>query len=394
MDRRNFLKSTTLGSAGALLLAHQSKAGRDINKRYKIIHSELGNTGLKLPIINMGVMRSDNPNLVKAALRSGIVHLDSAHVYQGGQNEVMLGKLLKEFDRNSFVISTKVKGDGMEPETGRFTSATSPDEFLKKFETSLERLQMEYVDIFYLHNVWARDAVLFEPLMKVMEQIKKEGRARFIGVSTHRNEPEIIKAVTKSNFYDIVLTAVNYRQDHYREVKAAIAEAADKGIGVIGMKTMAGGFIDRERTKPVNAKAAIKFVLNDTQVHTTIPGFTTFTELDESLSVMEDLILSEEEIHSLDINKSQGSLYCDGCISCQRECQKKLPVPDIMRSYMYAYGYNQKKDAQHLLYSLNIPENPCSDCRDCVINCIKKFDIPGKINDIIRLKDIPTEFLT
>ncbi len=392
MDRRRFLRSTAIGTAGALVVNTNSQAEKQ-GKSNAVIYRRLGKTDIKLPIVSMGVMRSDNPNLVKAALNSGIKHIDTAHVYQGGQNEVMLGKLLKDFDRDSFVISTKVKGDGMEPETGQFTSATSPEAFMEKFNTSLDRLQMEYVDILYLHSLSTKESVMFEPLMKVLEQIRKEGRARYVGVSTHSNEPEVIKAVAESGFYDVVLTAVNYLMDHYPKVKQAIAQAAEAGVGVVAMKTMAGGFIDRERTKPVNAKAALKFVMTDENVHTSIPGFTSFSELDETLAVMSELKMTEEEMQILDMNKSQGGLYCDGCISCQGQCRKKLPVPDIMRSYMYAYGYNQKKDAQHLLNTLNIPDNPCTDCSDCQINCIKRFDVPGKINDIIRLKNVPTEFL-
>ncbi len=393
MNRRFFLRSGALSTAGALLVHGPSKAGTKPENN-KMIYRDLGKTGLKLPVVSMGVMRSDNPNLVKAALRSGIKHLDTAHVYQGGRNEVMLGNLLKDYNRDSFVISTKVKGEGMEPETGLFTTDTSPDEFLKKFNTSLERLQMDYVDILYLHSVWKREAVLFEPLMKVLETIKKEGRARFLGVSTHRNEHEVINAVAESDFYDVVLTAINYRQDHYPEVKEAVARAAEAGVGIVGMKTMAGGYIDRERNIPVNAKAALKFILNDPNVHTTIPGFTAFSELEEALSVMEDMKLTEEEMEELDIRKSQGGLYCDGCITCQEQCRKHLPVHDIMRSYMYAYGYNQKRDAQHLIRQLNIGDNPCDDCDECLIDCRKNFDIPGKIGDISRIKHIPSEFLT
>jgi predicted aldo/keto reductase-like oxidoreductase len=393
MDRRNFIKKSALSAAGATILTSVSSQSMGMDESPKLISRTLGKTGLNLPVISMGVMRSDNPNLVKAALKSGIKHLDSAHVYQGGRNEEMLGILLKDYPRDSFIISTKIKGDGLDKETGLYNKDYSVQGFIDKFHTSLQRLQMDHVDILYMHAVSKKDAILFEPYMKVMEQFKKEGKARFLGISTHSNEPESILAAAGSNFYDVVLTSVNFQQEHYKQVKEAIAKAASKGIGIIGMKTMAGGFVDKQRKIPVDAKAALKFVLQDENVHTTIPGFTTFDELETTMSVMQDIELRKEEIEKLDMLKSQGSLYCDGCAKCIKQCYKKLPIPDIMRSYMYSYGYNQQKDAQHLLNTLNLEGNPCGTCNKCLIQCTKNFRIREKINDITRLKNVPSEFL-
>ncbi|HLF32956.1 MAG TPA: aldo/keto reductase, partial [Cyclobacteriaceae bacterium] len=229
--------------------------------------------------------------------------------------------------------------------------------------------------------------------LEALQKLKKEGKTRFVGVSTHSNEPEVIRAVAESGVYDVVLTGVNFHQDHYADVKAAIAYAAGKGIGIVGMKTMAGSFIDRERKIPVDPKPAIKFVLQDENVHTIIPGFTTFDQLEVTLSVLEDLEMHKEDFEKLDFLKSQGSLYCNGCNQCRMQCIKRLPVPDIMRSYMYAYGYNQTKEAKHLIESLNINDNPCGSCQDCRITCPKNFRICEKISDIIRLKNIPEDFL-
>ena len=394
MDRRKFLKNTALSASGVSLLS--SFPGKILARGNKnnLICRTLGNTGIKIPVISMGVMRSDNPNLVKAALDRGIKHLDTAHGYMGGRNEEMLGNLLKQFPRDSFVISTKIKGQGMNMDTGLFTGSISIQSFIDDFHLSLKRLQMDYVDILYLHGVTQKEAAVFEPYMKTLQQFKKEGKARYIGISTHKNEPETILAAANSGIYDIILTSINFQQDHIREVKAAIATASAKGMGIVAMKTLAGGFIDRERKIPVDARAAIKYVLQDEHVHTVIPGFTTFEELETTLSVMNDIELHKEEIEKLDWLKSQGSIYCDGCQHCSATCRKKLPVPEIMRSYMYAYGYNQKMEAKYLLSSLNLGENPCGDCNDCTIDCLKKFNIRDKITDIARLRNTPAEFLS
>ena len=80
--------------------------------------------------------------------------------------------------------------------------------------------------------------------------LKKEGRVRFIGISTHSNEPEVIDAMIEDGFWDIVLTAYNFKMDHVTAMTAAVERADKAGLGVVAMKTMAGGFLDKEKTKP------------------------------------------------------------------------------------------------------------------------------------------------
>ncbi|MBN2244775.1 MAG: aldo/keto reductase, partial [Candidatus Aminicenantes bacterium] len=97
------------------------------NKERKFIYRTLGNTGIKLPVVSMGVMNADNPNLVAAALDAGIVMLDTAWGYQRGNNEKMIGEVIKDRPRDSFVIATKVPGMPRDRRTGLFTSETNGD---------------------------------------------------------------------------------------------------------------------------------------------------------------------------------------------------------------------------------------------------------------------------
>jgi len=93
---------------------------------------------------------------------------------------------------------------------------------VENFETSLKRLGVSYVEILYLHNVVTRQAALFEEYLSAMVKLKEQGKARFIGVSTHGNEPEVIRAVAGSGVHDVVLTAYNFRQPHVADVEAAM----------------------------------------------------------------------------------------------------------------------------------------------------------------------------
>jgi predicted aldo/keto reductase-like oxidoreductase len=363
-------------------------------KEKPIIKRKLGKTGIELPIVSFGVMRSDSPALVQAAIKEGLVLYDTAHGYQNGKNEEMLGEVFKDLPRDSFVISTKVKPEEDDKKTGKLTSASISKAFLEKLDISLKRLKMDYVDILYVHDMSTRDAVLFPEMLESVMLAKKSGKAKHVGVSTHRNEPEVIQAAIDSCVYEVVLTSVNFKQGHYAEVKRAIAVAAKAGLGIVAMKTMAGGFHDKERKQPINCKAALKFVMQDENITTAIPGITNFDHLAINASVNYDLTLTTEEQGDLAVGKSEGGLYCQGCERCVPNCPKGLPIPEIMRAYMYTYGYSNSRQARELLTSLRLPGNPCGDCSHCSARCAKNFSISERVNNVMRLTAVPEEFLS
>jgi predicted aldo/keto reductase-like oxidoreductase len=318
---------------------------------------------------------------VRAALKAGVVHLDTAHGYQRGNNEEMLGRLLKDSPRDSFVIATKIPPEGKE-------------DFLAKLNLSLQRLRMDYVDILYLHGVGSRDTVLSPEVMETLKEVKASGRVHFLGVSTHKNEPEVIQAAVDSGLYDVVLTAMNFRQDHQADVRRAIANAGKAGVGIVAMKTMAGAFFDKDRKEPINCRAALKWVLQDENITTAIPGITSFDHLAENLSVGTDLTLTDQEKAELRLGQLQGGLYCNGCSQCVGACDRSLPIPEMMRAYMYTYGYGSARMAKKLLASTGVDTDPCIGCPACTVSCAKGFAVRERIADVARLQSVPGEFLS
>jgi predicted aldo/keto reductase-like oxidoreductase len=394
IERRFFIKMGLGGLAG--LSAVPVLLGDEVNKVHavsvqgrKAIYRTLGRTGYKLPIVSMGVMNADNPSLVAAALDAGIIMLDTAWKYQRGRNEEMIGKVIKNRPRDSFVLATKVPGD-RDRNTGYLLP--DPESFTKRFDQSLERLGLEYVDIFYLHGTRSGQDAQFEPLLKALVNEKKRGRTKFIGVTTHSNEPEVIKAAVEAEVYDVVLTAYNFRKDNIEELNTAIALAARAGIGIVAMKTQAGVYWDKEKTDPINMRATLKWALKNPNIHTAIPGFTTFDQMNLDLSVMEDLELTGQEIKDLRLEQKTGGLYCQQCDACLAQCLQQLPIPELMRGYMYAYGYKNLEKAHTLITSLELPDNPCGNCSACSIRCTKEFDVKGRITDISWMKSIPADF--
>lgn len=382
LNRRGFIRTGITGAAGVVALSPSfisaaSPSGQENN----IIFRTLGNTGIKVPIVSMGVMNSDNPNLCKAAYEKGMTHFDTANGYQNGRNEEMLGKLFKDYPRNSFVLSTKVK-------------ASEPGEFLDKFNVSLKRLGMDYVDILYLHAIDNPENLDNKPVVNLMKKLKKDGKTKFIGFSTHKNMAAMINSAADTNNWDVILTTYNYKVANIDEMNSALKKANAAGIGIVAMKTIpGGGFFDKEKTKPMNTSAALKWVLSNPDVHTVIPGMTNFDQLDLNVKVMADITLTEQDKKDILIAQAEPGLFCSGCNKCMPACPFNLPVPELMRAYMYAYGYSNPRMAHSLLGELGTNDNPCKDCSTCQINCSRSFDVKGKIADISRLVNVPVDFL-
>ncbi|UCE39884.1 MAG: aldo/keto reductase [Candidatus Aminicenantes bacterium] len=398
LDRRRFLKTGILGLAGtaagsAFLNAGSAGSRLPLVEKEKFIYRTLGKTGIKLPIVSMGVMNAENPNLVAAALDSGIILLDTAHGYQKGKNEEMIGGVIKDRNRDSFVLATKVAYQ-KDRKTGLYPTDKNVQSFEDEFNISLKRLGMDYVDILYIHSFWVRETVTFEPALKFLDKVKKEGKARFVGFTTHRNEHEMLDAAVECGIYDVVLTAYNFRQKNKGEIGQAMSRATKAGMGIVAMKTQAGVYWDKERQEPINMKAALKWALQNENVHTSIPGYTAFDQMELDLSVMEDLTLTPKERADLKLDEGTAlaGLYCQQCGTCERQCPSKVDIPTLMRSYMYAYGYKNLSLAHSTIQDLGA-RIPCSDCSSCHVLCPNGFDVPKKVQDIIRLKAIPQEFL-
>jgi len=284
---------------------------------------------------------------------------------------------------------------GIDHQNGIFTDECDREQFIKQARACMKRLGMDPIDIFLLPFTAKKESVYFEPLLRAMEIIKKDGIAKYIGIATHSWEHEAIRAAVDAGIYDVVMTQYNFRRKNIAEIDEAIAYANEKGLGVIAMKTMAGGFWDNEKKEPINKKAALKWALKNEHIHTSVPGFTTFDQMNEDLSVMEDLQLTEQERSDLKLADAAmpTGMYCQHCGTCLSQCEKAYDIPTAMRSYMYAYGYKNLGHAQQTLKTANLPENPCNECTSCTVKCSMGFDVRLKLEDIARLNRVPEDFL-
>lgn len=397
--RRRFLKAGVTGLAGmavipALWGPGAARAQSEEKKKHTIVKRRLGATGLELPVVSVGAGAAQEPEIIAAALDMGIVHLDTANSYGRGQNETMIGQVVKGRPRDSFVITTKVTG-GEERRTGLFRKSATAEMFIEKFEASLGRLGVEYVDILMIHSVATAGATNHEPFLEALARMKKEGKTRLVGVSTHANEPEVIETVAKSDVHDVVLTAYNFRQPHLDEMHAAMEKAAAAGKGIIAMKTQAGIWWDESRERMIDMKAALKWAISNPNVHTTIPGIDSIAHLEENASVMDDLELTPADRKALELGMLRGGpgLYCSQCGACRGQCVAALDVPTMMRCYMYVYGYRNVAKARETMERVDLPGAPCAGCGSCRVSCPMGFDVRGRLTDVARLRDVPVEFI-
>jgi predicted aldo/keto reductase-like oxidoreductase len=393
VNRRDFLRLSAVAGAGAVIgptakasVLHTAAA----SKVNEFPLRTLGRTGLKLPILSMGVMRADNPNVVRAAYNSGITHFDTANGYQNGRNEEMLGNFFKDKPRNSFTIATK--GKFQYPLKDSFEQ-----DFTGLLDLSLKRLQMDYVEIFFTHALEKPEEITNERVISLLKKFKADGKVKYLGFSTHALKPELIHAGIDAGVYDVILLSYNFKLNNLKETEEAIARGTKAGVGFIAMKTMTGAVEDTEGKKKINAQACLKWAWKNENITTIIPGFSNFDELDECLAAAGNPALSSGEKDYLAMLCNKEMLFCQRCGKCGEECAEHLPIPELMRAYMYAYGYKYASLSRETLEELKLPDakNLCRSCAgNCRVKCSSGFDVAAKIAAVTPVLDVPETLLT
>ena len=401
ITRRDFLGKTSLGVASYVTLKDLKKSDTIIpaKKQGKIIYREFGKTGLKIPVVSMGVMNADNPAVVRKAYEMGIRHFDTAWGYQRGNNEKMVGSVIGELGvRDEVTIATKIPVyigsklcrtmediNNAELPEGKTLDEEIRNNFLNRFEQCLDRLKMDYVEILYIH-MGQDEKIIDLPVIKdVLSKLKKDGKVKFLGNSAHSNEIVVLKKMAEMKFYDVALIGIQYKYDRREEIKKAMKIANDSGMGIVAMKTQ--GVSRRNRDFNTNHTAALKWVLQNEYITTAIPGFTTFEQLEEDFSVVYDLKFTSEEetfLKNFWENRTGLNIQCEQCRECLKTCPKNTNVPDLMRSYMYAAGYNNFIQSRITYEEIDKNENleNCRSCDACSARCNNGLNIASNISQL------------
>jgi predicted aldo/keto reductase-like oxidoreductase len=408
-NRRDFLARVTSALAASPLLGSSNflfgqstsirPAAPQAEGSAKPIYRTLGKTGVSLPIVSMGVMNAEVPGLIPRSYELGVRHFDTAAHYQEGRNEEMVGRMIKQMGvRDKVIISTKVLPPGWSRDRGQVQTQTySPAKikthFNEVFEGSLKRLQMDYVDILYNHAADSPAEIHSEGTLEAMTVLKKEGKVRFLAVSSHQPEMALKEAMKLLGVYDVVLIPINYTLAHDEGLLKTIDQAANKGIGLVAMKTQAGGAkrpdpkLDKPLT-PASQTALLKWVLNHNTITTAIPGYTTYEQLEQNFSVASNLTYSAEEQEFLsDKNVAANAQFCVQCSKCRPDCPLGVDIPQLMRSHMYAVQYSNHSLAAETMAAIASGKGlaACGRCESCRATCRNSVNIATKIEHLKAL---------
>ena len=217
----------------------------------------LGRTGLRVSRVCLGMMsygkhesrewaleQDEAEPIVRRAVEGGITFFDTADVYNGGQSEVITGRLLRKLFgmREEYVVATKVHGQTMPGENGR---GLSRKHIMASIDASLRRLELDYVDLYQIHR-WDPRTPISET-MDALHDVVKAGKARYLGASS-------MFAWQFAKAQSIAVTPFVSMQNHYNlvyreEEREMIPQCLDQGVGVIPWSPLARGLLAGNRTR-------------------------------------------------------------------------------------------------------------------------------------------------
>ncbi len=369
-SRRQFLSAGLMLPVAAAtskfnLLQASSSSGKAIaspSDAPKLVYRTLGKTGLKVTTVGFGCMITSDPSVIARAVDLGINFFDTARTYQQGNNERMVGTALGA-KRKQIVLSSK-------------SHSLDKASLLRDLDTSLSELKTDYLDIWYLHGK-SKPEDVHEDMIEAQQIALQQGKIRFRGLSTHFGQQTLAPWIVQKGVFDVVLTAYNFTMDS--SMTQAVESLSKAGIGIVGMKVMAGGFRGSGQGMPATPQmqregamlSALKWVLNKPYVDTTIPSMTDMDQLDENLRAMAETFSPADGKVLTAHLEAISPLYCRMCGECVGACAHGLPVADMLRILTYADGYRQFGLARERFRELSPHQTAvrCADCAECTVNC-------------------------
>ncbi len=371
-------------------------------------HTTLGNTGMKISVLGFGAMRlpslpggkADLENavpLIRRGLDLGINYIDSAYVYHEGTSEVVVGQAIKGYDRSQVYIATKIRVEKEED--------ARADIWRAKFEESLRRLDVSYVDVMQIHGLkweqYAGHAARPGMAVELLHRLKDEGLVRHIGFSSHDDPANIIKLIETGHF-ESILVQYNYLDRHN---EPAIAAAAEHGMGVIVMGPVGGGrLITGKRVDgPLNggggstARLALRFVWSNPAVSLALSGMGALAQVEENAAVAgEPMEMGEGERFQVAQLAGEAQalveLYCTGCGYCL-PCPNGVNIPENFRylNWLRVWGLDQQaRDAYARLTGADVDTTwagrisghnaaACLACGECEPKCPQGIAIADRL---------------
>ncbi len=345
ISRRSFLK--TAGLAGlSTLIDPFTKSTPASDGLLEMPFRPFGRTGIDVPILGFGgsLGTSLSPRLLRQALKFGVTYWDTAHSYMGGNSEKAMGKYFAKFPRDRSKIFLVTKSHAWS--TGGLTS---------QLNTSLKRMQTDYIDLFFIHGIRNINE-MDKDTRTWADRAKSSGKIRFFGFSTHSNMEACLEGAARLNWIDGIMMSYNFRLMHTERMRRAVDACFESGIGLTAMKTQGGGQIrsDSEteldlagrfvRKGYTDAQARLKAVWDNPQIASICSEMPNSAILMSNVAAAQNkttLSVTEKNLMHRFVQETHSD-YCTGCSDiCESALGGRAPVGDVMRYLMYSRSYGE-----------------------------------------------------
>lgn len=345
--------------------------------------SLLGLGTMRLPIASdtKQVDEKASIEMIRYAIDQGINYIDTAYMYHDGDSEVVVGKALKDGYREKVYIADKMP----------VWLAKSEEEVYKIFDAQLNRLEVECIDFYLVHNVteaiWKR-ALKFN-IFDFLHKKKAEGKIKYIGFSFHGGG-DFFKEVIDYYNWDFCQIQFNYIDTEYQAGLAGLKYAGEKNIPVMVMEPLKGGRLAMPAPKPIQsiwdshplklspAAWGLKWIANYDEVKVILSGMSNMEQLQENiqtLSHMKPNSLSESDLEFVNkIKEAYSGLIQINCSSCNycMPCPSKVYIPKIFSYYNEVHLYNTPNMTMRdfdLWISPKQRPSACTECGICEEHC-------------------------
>lgn len=400
MKRRKFFSNlglglTALGISENKILNHSdvqntNAEGSSPNKIQIKKFNSLGTNQIKVSDIIFGGASFASPDVARFAYDLGINMFDTAESYMNGRSEEYIGKALKGIRDKTYIISKHWNGN-TSPNPG-----ASKQVIIDRVNASLKRLNTDYIDILLIHNCSSASIINHQDLREGYAQLKKQGKVRFTGISTHTAEKMLNSCLFPEvrEFVQVIMFMYNHMEG--KKIEPLISQVSDRGIGTICMKSQAGGKQgllknrpDRQTSYP---QAAIAWVMANPNIDCTVISMNSFAHVEEYTGASgKHLRRGDLKILTRYSNKVKNTYCRVTCSSCETACPEKIAISDIMRYKMYFEDYGHEKSAIEYYARLNNKKKPesCLSCTGyCNHACPYGLDVKNNLREAHRLLSV------
>ncbi len=357
--------------------------------------SALGMGAMRLPVIDKNDEKIDEEataKMVKYAIEEGINYFDTAWGYHGGHSELVMGKVLSEYPRESFYLASKFPG---------YDLANMP-KVEEIFEKQLEKCRVSYFDFYLFHNVCEMNINeyldekygIFEYLMKQ----KEDGRIRHLGFSAH-GSVEVMRRFLEAygKHMEFCQIQLNYVDWKFQEADAKVELLKEYGIPVWVMEPLRGGTLaslSEENTEKLKALRpeektpawAFRYLQTIPEVVVTLSGMSNYEQLEENIHTFEnEKPLDPKEMETiLGIADSMvNGVPCTSCHYCTSHCPQGIDIPSMLKLYNEHSFTGGGFIAPMALMAVPEDKQPsaCVGCRSCEAVCPQQIKISEVLED-------------